>query len=195
MLDPYSRSERRSEFQTIIGLLAGAFCFPLAVEAFRAARPRSPQCSPVVNAFKNSNDLTDVIVVADMVSESKHVALRASGGWSFTSRYPRPARFRRAPRVARRASRPRDRQRQIVVKPWPSTSYEKTCGILDRVVYHQYRADSARRTFRGIAEHVAKAEKAVDGRAPVKRNRFIKLTGATKSVAENWRPRLRTGRA
>jgi hypothetical protein len=35
---------------------------------------------------------------------------------------------------------------------------------------------------RGIDEQVAKAQKAVDGKAAVKRNRFIKITGASKSV-------------
>ena len=37
-------------------------------------------------------------------------------------------------------------------------------------------------TLRGIDEQVAKAERAVDGHAPVKRNRYIQLSGATKSV-------------
>ncbi len=59
---------------------------------------------------------------------------------------------------------------------------EKARGIPDRVIYYQYRHDRARRTLRGIDEQVAKAERAVDGKAPVKRNRYIKLSGATKSV-------------
>jgi Transposase DDE domain len=67
-------------------------------------------------------------------------------------------------------------------KPWPTTSSQKARGIADRVVYYQYRYDRARRTLRGIDEQVAKAQRAVDGHAPVKRNRFIKLTGAAKSV-------------
>src|SRR6266568_4545783 len=40
----------------------------------------------------------------------------------------------------------------------------------------------ARRTLRGIDEQVAKAEQAVAGNAAVKRNRFIQLSGGTKSV-------------
>jgi transposase len=40
----------------------------------------------------------------------------------------------------------------------------------------------ARRALRGIDEQIAKAERAVDGHAPVKRNRYIQLSGATKSV-------------
>ena len=46
------------------------------------------------------------------------------------------------------------------------------------MIYYQYRHDRARRTLRGIDEQVAKAENAVAGKVPVKRNRFIKLTGA-----------------
>jgi hypothetical protein len=45
-----------------------------------------------------------------------------------------------------------------------------------------YRADRARRTLRGVHEQVGKAEEAVAGKVPVKRNRFIKLAGATKGV-------------
>jgi hypothetical protein len=36
--------------------------------------------------------------------------------------------------------------------------------------------------LRGIDEQVGKAERAVEGKAAVKRNRFIKLSGATKSI-------------
>jgi transposase len=50
------------------------------------------------------------------------------------------------------------------------------------MICYQYKADRARRTLRGIDEQVAKAAKAVAGLAPVKRNRFIALDGATKSV-------------
>jgi hypothetical protein len=50
------------------------------------------------------------------------------------------------------------------------------------VIYYQFKADRARRTLHGIDEQVAKAAKAVAGLAPVKRNRFIRLDGAAKSV-------------
>jgi hypothetical protein len=52
----------------------------------------------------------------------------------------------------------------------------------DQVIYYQYKADRARRTLRGIDEQISKAEKAVAGKTPVKRNRFIQLAGATKKV-------------
>jgi transposase len=68
---------------------------------------------------------------------------------------------------------------------------EKARGIPDRVIYYQYRHDRARRTLRGIDEQVAKAERPVDGKAPVKRNRFIKLIGASKSVNRDLEAKAR----
>ena len=79
----------------------------------------------------------------------------------------------------------------MLTQPWPSTSSEKARGIPDRVIYYQFRYDWARRTLRGIDEQVAKAERAVDGHAPVKRNRYIQLSGATKSVNRELEARTR----
>jgi hypothetical protein len=66
----------------------------------------------------------------------------------------------------------------VFTQPWPAGSD----GRRDKVIYYQYRHDRARRTLRGIHEQVAKAEQAVAGKAPVKRNRFIQLSGGTRSV-------------
>jgi hypothetical protein len=69
--------------------------------------------------------------------------------------------------------------RHIFTQPWPAGPTDKR---RDQVIYYQYRADRARRTLRGIDEQVTKAESAAAGKTAVKRNRFVKLTGATKSV-------------
>ena len=67
----------------------------------------------------------------------------------------------------------------VFTQPWPAGPNGER---RDQVIYYQYKADRARRTLRGIDEQVAKAAKAVAGQAPVKRNRFIQLDGAVKSV-------------
>ena len=67
----------------------------------------------------------------------------------------------------------------ILTQPWPAGTTDRR---RDEVIYYQYRADRARRTLRGIDEQITKAEKAVAGKVPVKRNRFIRLVGADKSV-------------
>jgi transposase len=138
---------------------------------------------PVINAFKAAHHLSDVTVVADagMISEANQVALQAAGlSYILGTRIP----F--LPDVVRQW---RDKHADeaipgqlVLTQPWPATSSEKARGIPDRVVHYQYRHDRARRMLRGIDEQVAKAQKAVEGHAAVKRNRFIKLTGATKSV-------------
>jgi hypothetical protein len=61
----------------------------------------------------------------------------------------------------------------------------------DQTICYQFRADRARRTLRGIVEHVAKAAKAVAGLAMVNRNRFIRLDGAAKSINRELEARAR----
>ena len=67
----------------------------------------------------------------------------------------------------------------IFTQPWPAGP---SGGRRDQVIYYQYKADRARRTLRGIDEQIAKAEQAVAGQVPVKRNRFIRLAGGTRTV-------------
>jgi hypothetical protein len=67
----------------------------------------------------------------------------------------------------------------ILTQPRPAGPADKR---RNRVVYYQYKVNRGRRTLRGIDEQVAKAERAVAGKVPVERNRFIKLVGADKSV-------------
>jgi hypothetical protein len=69
--------------------------------------------------------------------------------------------------------------RRVFTQPWPAGPADRR---KDQVRYYRYSADRARRTLKGIDEQVRKAEQAVAGKAAVKRNRFVKLTDATKTV-------------
>ncbi len=66
-----------------------------------------------------------------------------------------------------------------LTQPWSRGPAGKA---VKETIYYQYRASRVRRTLRGIAEQVGKAECAVAGKIPVKRNRFITLTSAQKTV-------------
>jgi hypothetical protein len=68
---------------------------------------------------------------------------------------------------------------QVFIQPWPAGPADKR---RDHTFIYQYRTDRARRTLRGIDQQVTKAENAVAGKTAVKRNRYVRLTGATKSV-------------
>jgi hypothetical protein len=67
----------------------------------------------------------------------------------------------------------------ILTQAWPAGHTDRH---RDEVIYYQCRADRARRTLRGIDEQITKAERAVAGKVPVERNRFIRVVGADKSV-------------
>ena len=176
--EPGFSKERRLDPQITIGLLTDATGFPLTVEAFEGNKAETATMLPVINAFKTAHQLTDVTVVADagMISEANQVALQAAG-LSFIL----GARIPYLPDVVRewRDKHPDEAipDGLVLTQPWPSTSSEKARGIPDRVIHYQYRHDRARRTLRGIDEQVAKAQRAVDGHAPVKRNRYIQLPG------------------
>jgi len=135
---------------------------------------------PTIQAFMAAHALPDVTIVADagMVSEANKKAIEAAG-LSFII----GARIPQEPYVVT-AWRKRHPDAEIpdghvFTQPWPAGP---TDARRDHTFYYQYKHDRARRTLRGIDEQVAKAEKAVKGQTPVKRNRFITLTGASKSV-------------
>lgn len=181
--EPGFSKERRLDPQITLGLLTDASGLPLSVAAFEGNRAETATMLPVIDAFKAAHQLTDVTVVADagMISEANQVALQAAG-----LTYILGARIPFLPDVVRewRDKYPNEAipDGLVLTQPWPATSGEKARGIPDRVTHYQFRHDRARRTLRGIDEQIAKAQRAVDGHAAVKRNRFIRLTGATKSI-------------
>jgi len=178
--EPGFSKERRLEPQITLGLLTDASGFPLMVEAFEGNKAETKTMLPTIEAFMAAHDLNDVTVVADagMVSEANKKAIEAAG-LSFII----GARMPEIPYVvdAWRREHP-DREipdGHVFTQPWPAGPTDKR---RDQVFYYQYKADRARRTLRGIDQQIAKAERAVAGKEPVKRNRFIKLTGGTKTI-------------
>jgi hypothetical protein len=178
--EPGFSKERRLEPQITIGLLTGQDGFPLMVSAFEGNKAETKTMLPVIEAFMTAHDLPDVTVVADagMVSESNQKQIEAAG-LSFIL----GARIPYVPYLVGQWRREHPGEQigdgQMFTQPWPAGP---NGGRRDQVIYYQYEADRARRTLRGIDEQVAKAEKAVAGKTPVKRNRFVQLSGGTRTV-------------
>jgi hypothetical protein len=172
--------ERRLEPQITIGLLADRNGFPLMVSAFEGNRAETKTMLPVIEAFMAAHQLPDVTVVADtgMISEANQKAIEAAG-LSFILGMKIP----HVPYVVAQWRREHPDEPipggHIFTQPWPAGP---NGGRRDQVIYYQYKADRARRTLRGIDEQVRRAEQAVTGKAPVKRNRFIQLSGGTRAV-------------
>jgi hypothetical protein len=188
--EPGFSKERRLEPQITIGLLTDATGFPLGVEAFEGNKAETLTMLPTLQAFMTAHALPDVTVVADagMVSAGNQKAIE-DAGLSFIL----GARIPEVPFVVKdwHQTHPDTEVPDglVLTQPWPAGPGDQR---RDQVIYYQYRADRARRTLRGIDEQVGKAEKAVAGKVAVKRNRFIQLTGATKSVNRTLEAKART---
>jgi hypothetical protein len=178
--EPGFSKERRLEPQITIGLLTGRDGFPLMVSAFEGNRAETKTMLPVIGKFMAAHRLPDVTVVADagMISEANQKAIEAAG-LSFILGMKIPDVPYQVAQWRREHPGEHIPDGHVFVQPWPAGPSSKR---RDQMIYYQYRADRARRTLRGIDEQVAKAAKAVAGLAPVKRNRFIALDGATKSI-------------
>jgi hypothetical protein len=178
--EPGFSKERRLEPQITVGLLTDATGFPLMVHAFDGNRAETTTILPVLTAFLAEHDLTGVTVVADagMVSEANKRGIEAAG-LSFIL----GARTPDIPYVVAdwRARHPGADipDGHVFIQPWPAGPADKR---RDHTFIYSYRADRARRTLRGIDAQVAKAENAVAGKTAIKRNRYVRLTGATKTV-------------
>jgi hypothetical protein len=172
--------ERRLEPQITIGLLTDQAGFPLMVSAFAGNKAETRTMLPVIEAFMAAHQLPDVTVVADagMVSEANQKQIEAAG-LSFIL----GAKIPYVPYLVAQWRREYPGQDipdgHVFTQPWPAGP---NGGRRDQVIYYQYKADRARRTLRGIDEQVKKAEQAVAGKTPVKRNRFVRLSGGTRSV-------------
>jgi hypothetical protein len=176
----HNSKERRLEPQITIGLLAGQDGFPLMVSAFEGNRAETKTMLPVIEKFMAAHRLPDVTVVADagMISEANQKAIEAAG-LSFILGVKIPDVPYQVAQWRREHPGEDIPDGHVFTQPWPAGPSSKR---RDQVIYYTYKADRARRTLRGIDEQVARAAKAVAGLAPVKRNRFIALNGAAKSV-------------
>jgi hypothetical protein len=188
--EPGFSKERRLEPQITVGLLTDATGAPLLVEGFEGNRAETRTMIPVIQDFVDAHGIVDVTVVADagMLSEANLKAVE-DAGWTFVVGGKLPE----VPYVIAQWLRdhpgaaPADQM--VLTQPLimgPNADARR------RTAFYQYRADRARRTLRGIDTQVTKAEKAVAGQVPVKRNRFVTLTSGSRSVNRTLETRART---
>ena len=188
--EPGFSKERRLEPQITIGLLTDASGFPLMIEAFEGNKAETKTMLPTITSFMAAHHLADVTVLADagMVSEANREALEDAGlSYIIGARIPEEPYQVKKWRTAHPGQEIVDGK--VFTQPWPATDAQRAAGRRDKVTYYRYKADSARRSLHGIDTQIAKAERAVAGKEAVKRNRFVKLTGATRPSTANWRPK------
>ena len=187
--EPGFSKERRLEPQITVGLLTDATGAPLMVDAFEGNRAETRTMIPLIGSFVEAHGIAGVTVVADagMMSEANLKDIE-DADWNFVVGgklpdipYAIAEWHRKHPDAA-----PPD---QLVLSQ--PTVMGPRADQRKRTTYYQYRSERARRTLHGIDTQVAKAEKAVAGQVPVKRNRFIQLTGGTKTVNRDLEAKAR----
>jgi hypothetical protein len=178
--EPGFSKERRLDPQITIGLLTDQTGFPLMVSAFEGNKAETKTMLPVVQSFMAAHQLPGVTVVADagMVSEANQKQIEAAGlSFILGLRIPE------VPWVIAEWHREHPGvpvpDGHVFTQRWPAGPRG---GRRDHTIYYQYRHDRARRTLRGIDEQVTKAQNAIAGKAPIKRNRFIQLSEGTHRV-------------
>ena len=178
--EPGYSKERRLDPQIVIGLLADASGFPLLVNAFEGNTAETTTMLPVIEAFLAHHEVGELTIVADagMISDANKKAIE-DAGLSFILGMKIP----QVPYVVDKWRKDHPDQDipdgHIFTQPWPAGPTDKR---RDQMIYYQYKADRARRTLRGIDAQIDKAERAVAGEISVKRNRFVKLSGGTRTL-------------
>ena len=176
---PGLSKERRLEPQITLGLLVDRNGFPLEVRSFEGNRAETRTIVPVLESFAKRHGLQDITVVADaaMLSGGNLTALEELGyHYIVGSRLAKTpyeiAEYLKEPGAALIDSQIFDSSLTVTIagKRQPR-----------RVIY-QYRAKRAALDLSNIEKSLAKAQKMIDGAAEFKRNRFLKVTGATREI-------------
>lgn len=178
---PGFSKERRVDPQITVGMLADARGFPLQVGAFEGNRAETHTMLPMIRRFQQAYGLDDITVVADagMFSAANKRAIAEAG-----LGYILGTRFQQIPPVIHQWRQAHPDQEYVHGQVWSAPKFSTTDPnqVQESVTHYQYSWDRARRSLRGIKEQVAKAQKAVEGKIPVKRNRYVKMTTDSKTV-------------
>jgi hypothetical protein len=187
--EPGFSKERRLEPQITVGLLTDVRGFPLQVHAFDGNTAETKTMIPVIQAFTAAYGLPGVTVVADagMMSEANLKDLEDAGLTFIVG-----ARIPDVPYQVKQWRLDHPDQPipdgQVFLQP---TTMGPKADQRQRTIFYQYRIDRAKRSLKGIDTQIAKAEQAVAGKTAVKRNRFVQLTGARKSINRDLETKTR----
>ena len=171
--------ERRVDPQILVGMLVTTGGFPLEVHEFPGNTGETLTLLPVLRSFQARHRVDDVVVVADagMLSAANLNQLE-DAGFSFI--------------VGSRISKaPYDLAEHFdahggVLHDGETMESKRVMGVREnarqrRVVYH-YSAKRDRRDNHTLDKQVEKAQKIAGGKKPLRKDRFVKLTGTRPAV-------------
>src|SRR5450830_170984 len=171
--------EHRVDPQVQVGLLVDPGGFPLEMHVFEGNKAETTTLIPVLTAFGKRHGVTDLVVVADagMLSAANLNALEDAGfGFIVGSRITK-APYDLAAHFARHGNYFTDGQVLESAREMGTGKNART-----RRVIYQWKFKRQKHDDRTINLMIAKAEKIAAGTTPMRKARFLKVTGATKEL-------------
>ncbi len=173
--------ERRVDPQITVGLLVARDGFPLDIHVFEGNKAETKTLIPVITAFQQRHQVSDMVVVADagMLSAANLNALE-DAGLSFivasrTSKAPKEL----EDHFGRRGNAIDDGEVVELTRPMGQGRDQRD----RRVVWH-YKWQRAQRDRRTLNAQIDRAQRVADRAEPLKKQRFVKVTGQTVALDE-----------
>ena len=173
--------ERRVDPQVTVGLLTTASGFPLEVHLFEGNKGETTTLIPVLTAFAERHQVPDLVVVADagMLSAANLLALEQAGFSFIVGSKTTSAAGDLADHFRRHGNAFTDGQ---IIETTRSMGTGKDAR--ERRVVYQYSFKRSQHDRRAINKMIERAEAVAAGTRPLKKDRFVTISGATKGV--NW---------
>jgi hypothetical protein len=174
--------EHRVDPQVTVGLLTTGSRFPLDVHLFEGNKAETKTLIPVLTGFADRHHVADVVVVADagMLSAANLDALEDAGFAFIVASKPTSAADDLANHFKRHGNYFTDGQTIETTRTMGTGSQARE----RRVVYH-YSFKRSQNDNRAINKMIERAEAVAAGTRPLKKDRFVKITDATKAV--DWK--------
>ena len=171
--------EHRVDPQVQVGLLVDPGGFPLEVHLFEGNKAETTTLVPVLEAFQARHGVTDMVVVADagMLSAANLNALEDAGFSFIVGSRITKAPYDLAEHFERKGNYFTDGQ---ILESRREMGTGKAAR--SRRIVYQWRFKRNKHDDKAINAMIERAEKIADGRAPLKKARFLKVTGATKAL-------------
>lgn len=171
--------ERRVDPQVTVGLLTDSSGFPLQVRLFEGNKAETKTLIPVLTSFRDRHAVRDIVVVADagMLSAANLLALEEAGFEFIVGSRIAKAPYDLAEHFRTRGNAFTDGQTIETTRPMGTGKAAR-----DRRVVYQYSFKRSQHDNRAINAMIARAEAVAAGTRPLKKDRFVKITDATKCV-------------
>lgn len=171
--------ERRVDPQVTIGLLCDPGGFPLQVHLFEGNKAETKTLIPVLEEFRAAHAPGEVIVVADagMLSAANLLALEDAGFAFIVGSRAAKTPYDLAEHFKSKGTAFTDGQTVEATRSMGTGAERRSRRVVYQYSFKRRKADE-----RAINAMITKAEEVAAGKRPLKKDRFVRIDGATKGV-------------